>query len=91
MRKVCLHSAEPFRKEESSMGLRSADVQKLDAFLHKLRADVYPEHPSDLHSGITEQMWQVCLNECQLQPGASVLDIGCGQGVALRHFRAAGK
>ena len=63
---------------------------RLDAFLEKLRGDIYPEPPSPLHDKITEQMAARVLAEWPQPPGAKVLDIGCGQGVALEVFRSAG-
>lgn len=64
--------------------------RRLDAFLEKLRGDIYPEPPSELHTQISQKMFaQVCALFPQ-PPGATVLDVGCGQGVALEIFRDAG-
>jgi SAM-dependent methyltransferase len=63
---------------------------RLDAFLGKLHSDVYPEAPSQLHTTITQQMFGKLMQQHPLPPGAKVLDVGCGQGVALEVFTAAG-
>jgi SAM-dependent methyltransferase len=64
--------------------------RRLDAFLSKLHGDVYPEAPSQLHTTITQQMFGKLMQQHPLPAGATVLDVGCGQGVALEVFKAAG-
>jgi ubiquinone/menaquinone biosynthesis C-methylase UbiE len=64
--------------------------RRLDAFLRRLRGDIYPELPSPVHSAITRQMFEVLQSHYPQAPGARVLDVGCGQGVALEVFRDAG-
>lgn len=72
------------------MKLKPADVAKLENFFGKLKDDVYPEPPSEIHSDITAKMVKHLLEKIELPPGSSVLDVGCGQGVALKHFAEAG-
>jgi SAM-dependent methyltransferase len=72
------------------MPLRKSEVQKLNAFLDRIKGDVYPEPPSDLHTGITRDILAACLTLCPLPAGARVLDVGCGQGVALALFQQQG-
>lgn len=64
--------------------------RRLDAFLEKLRGDIYPEPPSTVHTGISRQMFAELTKHHPQPPGAKVLDVGCGQGVALEIFRDAG-
>ncbi|HEX3699869.1 MAG TPA: class I SAM-dependent methyltransferase [Phenylobacterium sp.] len=64
--------------------------RRLDAFLEGLRGDVYPEPPSELHTELTRRMFQHLARLHPFPPGAAVLDVGCGQGVALEMFKAAG-
>lgn len=64
--------------------------RRLDAFLERLKGDVYPEPPSDLHTRLSEKMFAQLQTVHPQAPGARVLDIGCGQGVALEIFRRAG-
>ena len=63
---------------------------RLDAFLKKLQGDIYPEPASPLHNEITRQVFEWVQRQAELPPGGRVLDIGCGQGVALELFTAAG-
>lgn len=64
--------------------------RRLDTFLQKLHGDIYPEAPSSLHTSITRQMFDRLMQMHPQKPGAKVLDVGCGQGVALEVFKAAG-
>lgn len=64
--------------------------RRLDAFLQRLHGDVYPETPSELHTSITRQMFEKLMQQHPLVAGSKVLDIGCGQGVGLEVFKAAG-
>ena len=65
-------------------------VERLRAFLERIERDTYPEPPTAGHTQITEQMVDMLLTEFGIMPGATVLDIGCGQGVALEVFRRKG-
>jgi SAM-dependent methyltransferase len=64
--------------------------RRLGAFLEKLRADIYPEPPSPVHTDLARRMFAELCKTYPQRPGASVLDVGCGQGVALEMFREAG-
>jgi len=61
---------------------------RFDRFLKTLWKDVYPEYTSGLHDHITAQVWKRVKDTYPMPEGAKVLDIGCGQGVALKHFAA---
>jgi SAM-dependent methyltransferase len=63
---------------------------RLDAFLARLKADVYPEPPSGAHGSITARVYQRLTETRPLPAGARVLDVGCGQGPALALFRRDG-
>ena len=55
----------------------------------RIREDIYPELPSPLHTGISEQMIDKLAQLVDLN-GKRVLDCGCGQGVALEIFKSKG-
>ncbi|HVI33228.1 class I SAM-dependent methyltransferase [Phenylobacterium sp.] len=78
------------RATDPKLAPKLTKYARLDAFLERLRGDVYPEPPSPLHSQITAQMFQRLQALHPLPPGARVLDVGCGQGAALELFRDAG-
>ncbi len=66
------------------------NFERLDAFLKQVNSDIYPEPSSDIHNAITGQVLNLLIENGQLKSGARVLDIGCGQGVALEIFKQHG-
>jgi SAM-dependent methyltransferase len=66
------------------------DYGRFDSFLNTLAGDVYPEVPSEPHLSITRTMINSLYRDGLIGAGARVLDIGCGQGVALEQFAALG-
>ncbi|MEC4986452.1 MAG: class I SAM-dependent methyltransferase [Oscillatoria sp. PMC 1068.18] len=72
------------------MKLRYSDIKKLENFLEKIKSDTYPEPPTSLHTNITKKVIDYFFNKFSLPPQAKILDIGCGQGVALELFAAKG-
>lgn len=76
----------------SSPSLAPADARsgRFEAFLDRLRDDVYPEPPSPQHTELARHMWGMLQQTVALPPGRRVLDVGCGQGLALEFFRASG-
>ena len=65
-----------------------AKYARLEAFTRTLWGHVYPEVPTRLHADIVDRVYRRVKETFPLPKGARVLDIGCGQGVALKHFAA---
>ena len=65
---------------------RGRDFSRIDRFLDSLVSDVYPEEPSELHTSITASTIETLHKDGFLKAGQRVLDIGCGQGLALEMF-----
>ena len=66
------------------------NVKKLEGFLNKIEADTYPEPLSEPHVSITRQMFDYFINKYPLPTNSKILDVGCGQGVALDLFSKEG-
>ena len=66
------------------------DYSRLDKFLDSLRGEIYAEPPSEPAISVTAMMVQSLKDKGVLKAGIDVLDVGCGQGVALKHFKEAG-
>lgn len=64
--------------------------QRLKDFIAARHADIYPEPEAAHAAEITRRVMEHLLTLPQVRPGASVLDIGCGAGLALELFTAAG-
>jgi 2-polyprenyl-3-methyl-5-hydroxy-6-metoxy-1,4-benzoquinol methylase len=61
---------------------------RLESFMAARAAETYPEPATAQHSEITNMM--APLVAAMLPAGASVLDVGCGQGPALEWFSKSG-
>jgi SAM-dependent methyltransferase len=72
------------------MKLDSTHVARFEDFLATIASQTYPEPPSGGHDQISTQMVDLFWSKCGLPPNAKVLDVGCGQGVALKLFAAKG-
>jgi len=68
------------------MKLDSGQIKKLEDFLDYIETQTYPEPVSGMHQNITAQMMTRLYEQFDLGKDARVLDVGCGQGVALRMF-----
>lgn len=66
------------------------DYTAFDDFLGTLTGDVYPEIPAEPHLSITRNAIESLYHDGFIRPGDRVLDIGCGQGLALEQFRRLG-
>ena len=63
---------------------------RLDAFIKKrIEKDIYPEIPIEPHPSITRDMIER-IRKYKPLLGAKVLDVGCGQGLALDIFKRDG-
>ncbi|MBF0294925.1 MAG: class I SAM-dependent methyltransferase [Magnetococcales bacterium] len=66
------------------------DYTRYDRFLDRLCQDIYPEFPAPVSGMVTEKAIHDLVQEGILSPGLRILDIGCGQGLALERFRDLG-
>lgn len=66
------------------------DFSRLDKFLDSLRGEIYAEPPSEPAISVTAMMVNSLRDKGIIKAGIDILDVGCGQGVALRHFKEAG-
>jgi len=60
--------------------------QRMQRFLEQIATENYPEEPSAIHSQITAKAIEYLFANYAIPQNALVLDVGCGQGVALHHF-----
>ncbi len=63
---------------------------RLDNFLDVITGDVYLELASEPHLTITRDMIRALHRDGFIKSGNRVLDVGCGQGLALEEFRMLG-
>ena len=68
------------------MNMYTSKLERLLPFLEKVASETYPEEPSPIHSQITAMAIDYLFENFLPVRGALVLDVGCGQGVALKHF-----
>lgn len=59
-------------------------------FFDSLEGEAYAEVPAPLHNNISEQALDHLFSTYKIPSHARVLDVGCGQGVALEPFRQRG-
>ena len=72
------------------MVYKNNDIEQLLAFVESLRDDVYAEEATELHEHITGKVIDELFMQFPCLKEKKILDIGCGQGPALRKFAAMG-
>jgi len=72
------------------MKLSFAQIEHFENFLTRIQGETYPEHPSQIHESLTKSMIEETLKIKDLNKESVILDVGCGQGVALEVFREKG-
>jgi len=65
-------------------------VNRFVNFLRYIKQQTYPELPSKLHNTISDKMISVLLENYDVSRSGKILDIGCGQGLALEKFSKLG-
>jgi SAM-dependent methyltransferase len=66
------------------------DYSRFDRFLDSLVGEVYPEVPGEPHLTLTRRTLEEFHQKGLIKAGDKVLDVGCGQGLALEVFRELG-
>lgn len=72
------------------MKLDANHIARFETFLETIAGQTYPEVPSGIHDQISSQMLDLFWSKAAPPANAKVLDVGCGQGVALKLFAAKG-
>src|SRR5687767_2161953 len=72
------------------MNLTAEQVDRLEQFLDRIKSETYAEPPTPAHGATIEKMVPERSALAKLQPGSKILDVGCGQGVAMEMFKNAG-
>ncbi|MBY0511423.1 MAG: class I SAM-dependent methyltransferase [Rhodospirillaceae bacterium] len=70
--------------------MTTRDFSRFDRFLDSLKGEVYPEAPGEPHLTITRRTLEDLRQKGLIKAGDKVLDVGCGQGLALKIFREFG-
>ncbi len=68
------------------MKLTQSHIARLEDFFSEIKGDTYPEIPAEPHLSITKRMFDFFWGKYALPQRGRVLDIGCGQGLALELF-----
>lgn len=69
------------------------NTERLAAFMDRIASETYPEPLTEGHTDLTRQAMDLVLKEIpehHVYDGLQALDVGCGQGPALRLFKEKG-
>ncbi len=55
-------------------------------FMKEIKKETYPEAPLDFHTQISDRLIVELLQKINLSQNKRILDVGCGQGLALKKF-----
>ena len=72
------------------MDISFKGISRLVSFVDKIESETYPEAPSFIHSEITNKVLDTLLTQYNVNECSRILDIGCGQGPALKILRKKG-
>ena len=61
-----------------------------EAFRRRIEGEVYSEPDTQMHALITENVFHTVIDQLNFPPNTVVIDVGCGQGVALKQFSQRG-
>ncbi len=75
---------------EAQIHLDAVRTARLEAFFNRLVRDTYAEPITEVHASVTQQVMEHMVRHYPLAAGSRVLDVGCGQGLAMEIFRALG-
>ena len=76
--------------EDVDMILDQQKIEKIERFLEKIEKETYPEPPAEPHLSITRKMFDHVNTKHAIPQGSKILDVGCGQGLALELFTQKG-
>jgi len=62
-----------------------ANYERLSVYLEKFRNEIYPESESELHNELAQKAIELFVEPVK-KDICRVLDVGCGQGLALKRF-----
>lgn len=68
------------------MMLQESRMKYLLEFITRRSVETYPEESSPIHTQLTAMAIDHLFSNYTIPYGTLVLDVGCGQGVALKHF-----
>jgi len=72
------------------MILDQTKVHRLEKFLIDISEETYPEPLSEPHLSTTKHMFDYVMSKYPIPLNSKILDVGCGQGLALELFEQTG-